>query len=193
MSWVPGGRAIPPGALHSLSPDAGAALSDNRQRSTSDCPGDWDCTIIATASDRVVGVTLGAEDLAAALGTERSREGLELQHARGQIVLCAAAAKVAAIDTVYSNVQDEEGLIAETRCMKQMGFSGKSVSHPRQIPSIHQLFAPTPEEVERARRIVEVFQRAEAEGSGTVAVDGRMIDLPVVARARRTLALADAG
>ncbi len=145
---------------------------------------------IATASDRVMGLTLGAEDLTVSLGTERSREGLELQHARGQIVLCAAAARVAAIDTVYSNVQDEEGLVAETRRIKQMGFSGKSVIHPRQIPPIHRLFAPTAEEIERARRIVEVFQRAEAGGSGAVAVDGRMIDLPVVARARRILALA---
>ncbi len=148
---------------------------------------------IATASPRVIAITLGAEDLTAALGTERSREGAELEHARGSIVLCAAAAKVAAIDTVYPNIQDEEGLLAETRHIKQLGFSGKSAIHPKQIAPIHRVFAPTEQELEKARRIVEAFQRARAEGSGAVAVDGRMVDLPVVVRANRTLALAGEG
>ncbi len=145
---------------------------------------------IAMASPRVVALTLGAEDLTAALGTERSRDGAELEYARGRVVLSAAAAKVAAIDTVFPDVQDEEGLVAETRHIKQLGFSGKSAIHPKQIAPIHRIFAPTEQELERARRIVEAFLRAETEGSGAVAVDGRMVDLPVVARARRVLALA---
>ena len=148
---------------------------------------------IATASQRVLALSLGGEDLTAALGTERTRDALELQHARGHIVLCAAAANVAAIDTIYPDVQDEDGLRDETRRIKQMGFSGKSVIHPRQIAPIHEIFAPSRLEVERARRIVEAFQRAQAEGSGAVAVDGRMVDLPVVARAAHTLALAGEG
>lgn len=145
---------------------------------------------IATASRRVAAISVGAEDLLAALGVERSRDGLELQHARGQLVLCAAAAGVAAIDTVFTDLQDEEGLMAETRLIKQLGYSGKSVIHPRQIAPVHRVFAPNQEEVERARKVVEAFDRAVAEGSGAVAVDGRMVDLPVVARARRTLQLA---
>lgn len=142
---------------------------------------------IATASPRVKALTVGAEDLTVGLGTERSREGLELQYARGHVVMCAAAAGIAAIDTVYSNIQDEEGLIDETRRIKQMGFAGKSVVHPRQIAPIHEVFTPKPEEVEKARRTVEAFERAEAEGIGAISVDGKMVDLPVVARARRIL------
>lgn len=145
---------------------------------------------IATASNRVVAISVGAEDLAVALGTQRSSDGLELRHARGHLVLCAAAAGVAAVDTVYSNLKDEAGLVAETRLVKQMGFSGKSVIHPMQIAPIHRVFAPSPEEVEKARRIVEAYEQAEGEGSGALAVDGHMVDLPVVARARRILALA---
>lgn len=148
---------------------------------------------IATASNRVVAVTFGAEDFTVGLGVERSREGIELRHARAHVALCAAAARVAAIDTIYPNFQDEEGLIAEARLVKQLGFSGKSVIHPRQIATIHQVFTPTPEEVERARRVVDAFEKATAEGSGTIAVDGKMVDLPVVLRAQRTLALAGQG
>lgn len=147
---------------------------------------------IAVSTPRIIAVTVGAEDLTAALRTERSREGSELEYARGHVAMCAAAAGVAAIDTVYSNVNDEEGLLAETRHVKQLGFAGKSVIHPRQIAPVHQVFTPTPQEVDRALRIVEAFRRARAEGSGAIAVDGRMVDLPVVARAKHILALAGA-
>jgi citrate lyase subunit beta/citryl-CoA lyase len=145
---------------------------------------------IATASPRIIALTLGAEDLTASMGTQRTRDGMELQHARGHVVLCAAAAKVGAIDTVFPNIIDEEGLVKETLHIKQMGFTGKSAIHPKQIAPIHAAFAPTEEDVANARKIVNAFKAAEADGSGAITVDGRMVDLPVVIRARRILALA---
>jgi len=145
---------------------------------------------IATSSPRMLGLTFGAEDFCVGMGVERSREGIELRYAREHIALCANAAGIMAFDTVFSDTKDEEGLVAETRYIKQLGFSGKSAIHPKQIEPIHRVFTPTPEELEKARRIVEAFEKAKAEGSGTVAVDGKMVDIPVVLRAQKILARA---
>ena len=147
---------------------------------------------IARSSKRLVGIALGAEDFCADLGVRRSAEGSELQLARQTIVLAAKAAGVDAFDTVFSNVADEEGLVAETMKIKALGFTGKSVIHPRQIEPIHRVFAPTEEEIRQAQRLIVALQEAERRGSGVVAVDGKMIDRPVVLRAQRTLQLAEA-
>lgn len=147
---------------------------------------------IAISSQRLVGIALGAEDFCADLGVRRSAEGSELQLARQTIVLAAKAAGIDALDTVFSNVADEEGLIAETIRIKALGFSGKSVIHPRQIEPVHRVFAPSPEEIQQAQRLITALQEAEQRGSGVVAVDGKMIDRPVVLRAQRTLQLAQA-
>ena len=147
---------------------------------------------IAKCSKRLVGIALGAEDFCADLGVRRSAEGSELQLARQTIVLAAKAAGIDAFDTVFSNVADEEGLIAETMKIKALGFTGKSVIHPRQIEPVHRVFAPTEEEIRQAQRLIVALQEAERRGSGVVAVDGKMIDRPVVLRAQRTLQLAEA-
>lgn len=147
---------------------------------------------IAKCSKRLVGIALGAEDFCADLGVRRSAEGSELQLARQTIVLAAKAAGIDAFDTVFSNVADEEGLVAETMKIKALGFTGKSVIHPRQIEPVHRVFAPTEEEIRQAQRLIVALQEAERRGSGVVAVDGKMIDRPVVLRAQRTLQLAEA-
>jgi citrate lyase subunit beta/citryl-CoA lyase len=145
---------------------------------------------IAVSSRRLVAIALGAEDYCANLKTTRSKEGSELLFARGAIVVAARAAGIDAIDTVFSDVNDEEQLVRETQAVKQLGFDGKSVINPRQIKPVHRVFTPTQEEIHKARRILAASREAEARGSGVVALDGRMIDRPVVIRAERTLELA---
>lgn len=147
---------------------------------------------IASASKRLIGIALGAEDYCANLKTTRSKEGSELFYARSAIVVAARAAGIDAIDTVFSDVNDEEQLVKETQAVKQLGFDGKSVINPRQIKPVHKVFTPTPTEVKKALRIMEAGKQAEARGSGVVALDGKMIDRPVILRAERCLELAKA-
>ena len=145
---------------------------------------------IATASPRLVAIALGAEDYCANLKTSRSLEGSELLYARGAIIVAARAAGIDAIDTVFSDVNNEDQLIRETQAIKQLGFDGKSVINPRQIKPVHRVFTPTQQEITKANRILAASREAAERGSGVVALDGKMIDRPVVLRAERTLELA---
>lgn len=145
---------------------------------------------IATASPQVVALTLGLEDYTADIGAERTREEREAEWVRSQVVNAARAAGVTPIDTVFSDVSDQEGLFASVVSAKKMGFEGKGCIHPRQIAVIHRAFAPTPQEIERAKKIVEAWREAEEKGLGVVALGSKMIDPPVVRRAVRTLKLA---
>jgi citrate lyase subunit beta/citryl-CoA lyase len=146
---------------------------------------------MARASRRVCALCFGGEDLAWDLGAIRTKEGLELAHARAQLVLAARSAGVLAIDTVYTDLKDEAGLLAEARLARQLGYSGKLVIHPAQIEPVQRAFSPGEQQVAHARRILEAFEAAEARGEGVIALDGEMIDAPVVARAREVLALVE--
>lgn len=148
---------------------------------------------IATASNRLMGIALGAEDYVRNLKTERSPEGIELLFARCSILQAARAAGLQAFDTVYSNVNNEEGFLAEARLIKQLGFDGKSLINPRQIELIHQLFSPTRQEVEQAQRIITAAEEAEKQGLGVVSLNGKMIDTPIIERAKLVLARAKSG
>lgn len=145
---------------------------------------------IATASKRIIGIALGAEDYCANLKTTRSAEGTELFYARSVIVVAARAAGIDALDTVYSNVNDTEGLIEQTKLIKQLGFDGKSIINPRQIAPILSVFTPTEKEIEKAMRIVAAAKEAEKRGSGVVSLDGKMVDKPIYLRALRVITLA---
>jgi citrate lyase subunit beta/citryl-CoA lyase len=147
---------------------------------------------IATASPRMVALAIGGEDFVADLHTSRSKHGRELFVPRSEILLAARAAGIQAIDTVFSDVSDEEGFIQETNSIKEMGFDGKSVINPRQIHWVHKIFTPSIEEIEKSRKIIAAYQEALARKSGVISLNGKMIDLPVVARAERTIAYADA-
>ena len=147
---------------------------------------------IAHASPRMMAIALGAEDYVTSQKTYRSPDGSELFFARNFILHAAREAGIAAIDTVFSDIDDEEGLIRETKAIKQLGFDGKSVINPRQIPVIDSIFAPTRKQITKAMGIVAGLKEAEERGSGVVAVNGQMVDKPVVERARYTLALAKA-
>lgn len=145
---------------------------------------------IATASKRMMGIALGAEDYCANLKAQRTKTGEELQLARQTIVLAARAAGIDALDTVFSNLNDMETFRNEVEYVKKLGFDGKSIINPRQIEIINEVFAPTEKEIEKARTIIAAIKEAEAKGSGVIAVKGKMVDRPVVLRAQRTIELA---
>ena len=145
---------------------------------------------IAAASPNNVALTIGLEDYTADIGTQRTPEGRESFWARSQIVNAARAARVQPIDTVFSDVRDMEGLRESVLEAKSLGFDGKGCIHPRQIRVIHEAFAPTDAEIERAKQIVLAFEAAEAKGLGVVSLGSKMIDPPVVKRALHTVQLA---
>jgi len=152
--------------------------------------GVWFAYDIAVSSDRVVALSFGGEDYTRDVGGERTPEGTELMWARSQVVAGAKAAGKQALDTVYSNVDDLEGLYRNTVMIKRLGFDGKAAIHPNQIPVIHEAFNPTQDEIEHALRVIEAIEEAKAKGSGVVALGRKMIDKPVVERAERVLTIA---
>jgi citrate lyase subunit beta/citryl-CoA lyase len=145
---------------------------------------------IATASKRMMGIALGAEDYSANLKTQRTPGGDELRLARETIVVAARAAGIDALDTVYSNLNDMETFRHEVEFIKTLGFDGKSIINPRQIEVVNEVFAPKEKEIEKSRTIIRAIKEAEKKGSGVIAVNGKMVDRPVVLRAQRTIDLA---
>ncbi len=146
----------------------------------------------ALSSKRLVALSLGGEDFTASMKTTRTAKGAELYFARNAIALAARAADIQAIDTVYSDINDEEGLIEDTLAIKNIGYDGKIAIHPRQVACINDVFTPTDKEIRHAIRVFEAIRAANARNSGVIALDGKMVDAPVVARARRTMAIARA-
>ncbi len=145
---------------------------------------------IASASKYNCALAIGLEDYTADLGTQRTNEGRESIFARQMLVNAAKAADIQAIDTVFSDVGDMEGLRQSVIEAKSLGFEGKGCIHPRQIQVVHEAFAPTQEEIEKAKKIVLAFEEAERKGLGVVSLGSKMIDPPVVKRAQRTIDLA---
>lgn len=145
---------------------------------------------VATASPRMMGIALGAEDYSANLKTQRTPGGDELRLARETIVVAARAAGIDALDTVYSNLNDMETFRKEVEFIKTLGFDGKSIINPRQIEVVNDVFAPKEKEIEKSRTILAAIKEAERKGSGVIAVNGKMVDRPVVLRAQRTIDLA---
>ena len=135
-------------------------------------------------------VAFGAEDLAADVGATRTAEGTEVLYARERVVTAAAAADVDAVDTVYTDFEDEAGLRAETRFAAGLGYDGKLLVHPAQVPVVHDAFTPDADEVAWARRVLDAREAADADDRGVFAVDGEMIDAPLLARAERVLTYA---
>ena len=142
---------------------------------------------IAKASPRLMGIALGAEDYVRNMKTERSPEGIELLFARSSILHAARANGLMAFDTVYSDARNEEGFLREASLIKQLGFDGKSLINPNQIVLIHNLFAPTQKEVDHAERVIAAAEEAERNGSGVVSLNGKMVDSPIIERAKLVL------
>lgn len=139
---------------------------------------------------RVIALAWGGEDLTADLGIPR-KKALILDNVRAEIVFAAKAYKKQALDTVFSNVRDMDALFEYAQHARYMGFDGIGVIHPNQIEVVHRAFKPTDEEIEDARRIIEAAREAEREGKAVISLNGRMIDPPVVERARKILAFAE--
>ncbi len=148
---------------------------------------------IADSSPRVVALMFGAEDYGWELGLPALREGeaAELIHARSTVVAAARAARAQAVDGVWPDLQDEEGLQRDIGKARRLGFSGKALFHPSQIDTINAAFAPTPEEIDYCERLTEAFDESFARGEGSIAFEGRLVDRPIFERARATLRLAD--
>ncbi len=147
---------------------------------------------IAKASPRLMGIALGAEDYVRDLRTKRSRDGMELLFARSSILQAARSVGISAFDTVFSDANDEEGFLHEAEHIKGLGFDGKSLINPRQIELIHHVYAPTQSEVDHAKAVIEAAEDAEAKGLGVVSLNGKMVDVPIIERARLVLYMADA-
>ncbi|MCV2498911.1 citrate (pro-3S)-lyase subunit beta [Melissococcus plutonius] len=147
---------------------------------------------IAKASKRLIGIAIGAEDYVTSMKTHRYPDGKELFFARSMIVHAARAAGISAFDTVYSDVENEEGLLNEVKLIHQLGFDGKSVINPRQIPIVNSVYEPTIKEIHHALNVLSAIDEAKAKGSGVISLDGKMIDKPIVERAQRVIMLAQA-
>lgn len=147
---------------------------------------------IAACSPRVVGLMFGAEDYGREMGlpTKREGEAQDLIYARSALTVAAASAHVQAVDGVWVDLKDPEGLERFARQSRRLGFSGMSLIHPSQIEPVNANFSPTAEEIDYARQVLQAFEEANARGDGSIAFGGQLIDRPIVERARRTLELA---
>ncbi len=145
---------------------------------------------IAKASDRIAALTIGLEDYTADLGVPKTPMGTESLYARMRVANAAHAAHVQAIDSVYGDVADSEGLLRWGEASRAMGFEGMGCIHPTQIPIIHRAFTPTLSELEKALKIAAAYDDAQARGLGVVSLNSKMIDAPVVQRALKLVARA---
>jgi citrate lyase subunit beta/citryl-CoA lyase len=146
---------------------------------------------IACASPRIVALSIGGEDYVSSIGARRTKTGEELFTAKSLIVNAAAAAGVTPVDSPFTDINDEEGLEYDTRMSRQLGFKGKIAINPRQIETVNRIFTPDLKEVEWAVRVVRTAQQAECEGAGVFAIDGKMIDKPILERARQVLEVSE--
>jgi citrate lyase subunit beta / citryl-CoA lyase len=142
---------------------------------------------LATASPRVLALAFGAEDFSLDLGVERSPDGVETRYPRAQVALAAHDAGRFAIDTPWTAIDDPAGLLRETVEGRQLGYVAKQAIHPSQLTTIHQVFTPTDVEVAWATRVIAAYDEAVAQGTGAINLDGKLIDVPMVERARRVL------
>jgi len=147
---------------------------------------------IAAASPRIVGIIFGAEDFGREIGLPTVREGeaRDLIYARSSIVVAAAAAHVQAVDGVWVDLNDGQGLLGFAKQSRRLGFSGMSCIHPSQVEAINQTFSPTAEEIDYCQKVLHAFEEANARGDGSIAFGGQLIDRPIVERARRTVEMA---
>lgn len=147
---------------------------------------------ICSASDRMFGVAISGGDFRKCMQTSFQPDGVDMLVARGQMLLAARAAGIQCFDTVFTDLDDNEGFEAEVRQNKAMGFDGKSLINPKQIRLVHEVFAPTEKEVRQAEAMVRAYREAAAAGIGVFTVNGKMVDAAFIPGAQRTLRLAKA-
>lgn len=147
---------------------------------------------IASCSKRVKALFLGAEDLTADLRCKRTKEGREIEYARTRLVVAARAAGIDVFDTPFTDVNDDEGIVKDTHIAKNSGFTGKASVSPRHIEVINSLFSPSKEDIDYAYEVMDAIDLAKKQGKGAIALHGKMIDAPIVARAEKTIEMAKA-
>jgi len=147
---------------------------------------------IASSTKRVKALFLGAEDLTADLQCKRTKESREIEYARTRLVVAARAAGVDVYDTPFTDVNDDEGIVKDAELAKALGFTGKASISPRHVEVINAVFSPTQKDVDYAYEVMEAIELAKSQGRGAIALHGKMIDAPIVARAERTIAMAEA-
>ncbi len=147
---------------------------------------------IATSTNRVKGMLLGAEDLTSDLECKRTKEGREIEYSRTRLVVAARAAGIDVFDTPFTDVNDDEGAKADSLIAKGLGFTGKACISPRHVEIINDVFTPTMEEIEYAFSVIEAIKLAKEQGKGAISLKGKMIDAPIVARAEKIIAVAKA-
>lgn len=171
--------SIPAGSVHLM-----AAIESAK--------GVLNCPEIASASTRMIGIALSAEDYTTDMKTHRYPDGAELEFARNMVLHAARAAGIAAFDTVFTNMDDTEGFNRETEYIHQLGFDGKSLVNPRQIAMVNKIYEPTKAEIENAQNVIDAIEEAKINGSGVISMNGQMVDRPVAMRAQRVMNLAKA-
>lgn len=142
---------------------------------------------IAESDKRLEAIIFGAEDFAASVGATRTKEGTEVLYARSAVITACAANDLQAIDMVYIDFRDLEGLRVEAEQGAGLGFSGKQIIHPNQVVPVQEAFTPSDEAIEFAKRVVETFEASQKEGKGAYALDGKMIDMPLLKNAQKVL------
>ena len=147
---------------------------------------------IASSSPRIIAIAFGAEDYTNDMGVQRTDLGEEVYFPRATVAVAARAAKVASLDSPFVAFRDPEGLKKDAGLARQLGYTGKFAIHPSQLDIINETFSPLPEDVEYAHQVVEAWNQAESAGRGSLDLNGRMVDVPVVKRAQNLLALAEA-
>jgi citrate lyase subunit beta/citryl-CoA lyase len=148
------------------------------------------CDAICRASERIVAVAFGGEDFTNDMGVERLEDESQIAYARQKLCVTARASHVLALDTPYFKLRDVDGLKASSLRAKSIGFKGRFAIHPEQIDTLNECFSPSAEEIAHAERVVAAFEEAERRGRGSTSLDGWVIDVPVVKRARALLELA---
>ncbi len=146
---------------------------------------------IAAASASIVALCFGAEDFTASIGVERTKEERESLFAKSMIILAAKAANIQALDTVFSDVEDMDGLFKSTCDSIALGFDGRGIIHPSQIKIVHNAFAPSADQINYAKQVVQAIEQAAEQKAAVAALGSKMIDAPVVRRARKILTLAE--
>ncbi len=146
---------------------------------------------ICSSSKRIIAVAFGAEDFTNDMGIERTDDDSEIAYARSAVCIAARAADVVALDTPYFGFRDADGLQLDANTANKQGFKGKFAIHPAQIDIINAAFSPSPQEVEHAKGVLAAFEAAEHQGRGSTSLNGKVIDVPVVKRARAILEMAD--
>ena len=148
--------------------------------------------VIASSSERVKALFLGAEDLTADLQCKRTKEGREIEYARTRLVVAARAAGVDVYDTPFTDVNDDEGIVDDAKIAKSLGFTGKASISPRHVEVINAVFSPTQADIDYAYEVMDAIRIAKEQGKGAISLHGKMIDAPIVARAERTILMAEA-